>query len=257
MQTEKEISEKEKHLKKIKKDLSKAGETVRVLKTGNPKLKTQVGQVQKQYLKLEQSLKLLKPYKDIFDRIEALKIDIKELDDIVLPPIENEVSVDIPNLEDYQTPEIKRKVNEFSLIYKAYGSLKGIEDQTELQKQQLENRRNIISTKKSGLYDLLKLLTKKDKSSFFGQLIAQQKTLSPAQETILFKVLQNVKWDKPENVVSGIRYVTNFEFIGKKNIEKDENNNGYWYNLGGVREFVPETDDKRMFGDIKMPKGST
>ncbi|WP_299095353.1 hypothetical protein [uncultured Winogradskyella sp.] len=254
VQIEKEISEKEKHLKKIEKDLLKADETVRALRKDNPKLKTQVGQVQKQYQRLEQSLKFLIPYKDIYDRIKALKIAIKELDDIVLPPIENEVSVDIPNLENYQTPEIKRRVKEFTVIYQKYGSIKGIEDQTELQQQQLDNRKNILSTKKAGLHDLLQLLTKKDKSSFFGQLIAQQKTLSLAQETILFKVLQNIKWKKPENVVSGIKYVTDFDFISEKNIKKDEGHNGYWYNLGGVREFVPETNDKRMFGDIKMLK---
>ena len=42
--------------------------------------------------------------------------------------------------------------------------------------------------------------------------------------------------------------------ILSKNIEKDEGHKGYWYNLGGVREFVPETDEKRMFGDIKTLK---
>ncbi|RBW59537.1 hypothetical protein DS884_07325 [Tenacibaculum sp. E3R01] len=254
VQIKKDISEKEKRLKKVEKDLSKADETVRILRTGNPRLETQIAQTKKRYQELEQSLEFLNPYKDIFDRIETLKKDIKELDDIVLPPIENEVFIDIPNLENYQTPEIKRRVKEFTILYQKYCSLTGIEDKTELQQQQLEDRKNILSTKKAGLYDLLKLLTKKDKSSFLGQLILQQKTLSPAQETILFKVLQNVKWEKPENVVSGIRYVTDFEFIDKKNIEKDEEHKGYWYNLGGVREFVPETDDKRMFGDIKILK---
>ena len=250
----KEIAEKDKKRKGIEKDLLKADETVRILRTGNPRLETQITQTKKRYQELEQSLEFLNPYKDIFDGIEALKTEIKELDNIVLPPIENEISVNIPNIENYQTPEIKRRVKEFTVLYQKYDSLTGIEDQTELQQQQLENRKNILATKKTGLYDLLKLLTKKDKSSFFGQLISQQKTLSPAQETILFKVLQNVKWEKPENVVSGIRYVNNFEFINKKNIEKDEGHKGYWYNLGGVREFVPETDEKRMFGDIKTLK---
>ncbi|GAB4160326.1 MAG: hypothetical protein Tsb0033_16120 [Winogradskyella sp.] len=254
VQLKKEISEKEGKRKRIEKNVSKTSKAIGVLRTDNPRLKTEIKQTKKQYQELETFLGHLKSYKTIFDKIEDLKTNISELENIDLPSIENEASADVPDLEKYEIPEIKRRVNEFTIIYEKYGSLKDIESQTELQQRQLENRKNYLTTKKAGLYELLKLLTKKDKNSFFGQLILQQKTLSPAQETILFKVLQNVKWEKPKNVISGIRYVTDFEFIGEKNIEEDEQHNGYWYDLGGVREFVPKTESKPMFGNIKMLK---
>ena len=252
VQLKKEISEKEKKRKGIEKNVLKTSRVIDVLKTDNPKLKTEIKQTKKQYEELETSLEHLKSYKTIFDKIEDLKTNISELENLDFPPIENEASADVPNLEKYEIPEIKRRINEFTAIYKKYSSIKDIENQTELQQRQLENRKQHLTIKKTGLYELLELLTKKDKSSFFGQLILQQKTLLPAQEIILFKVLQDVKWEKPENVVSGIRYVSDFEFIDEKNIEEDKEHKGYWYNLGGVREFVAKTEGKPMFSNIKM-----
>lgn len=254
VQLKKEITDKEEKRKGIEKNVSKTIKAINVLKTDNPGLVTEIKQIKKQYQELETSLEQLKSYKTIFDKIEDLKTNISELENINFPPIESETLVSVQNLENYHTPEIKRRVNEFTLIYNKYGSIKDIESQWELQQRLLETRKNFLTSKKSGLYKLLDLLTKKDKSSFFGQLILQQKTLSPAQEIILFKVLQDVKWKKPENVISGIRYVTDFEFIDKNNIEEDKKHNGYWFNLGGVREFVPKAENKPMFGDIKMLK---
>lgn len=254
VQKSEEISDREKKRESIEKDLSSANETIRVLETNNPKLETDIAKNKKTYEQKEKTLRFLSSYKEIFDKIKGLKSNITELENIEIPDIENEALVNVPHFENYHPPEMKRRGKDFTALYTEYGSLKGIKNQTELQQQKLENLKNKLSTKKSSLYELLDLLTKKDKSSFFGQLISKQKTLSPAQETILFKVLQNVKWEKPEKVISGIRYVTDFEFIDEKNIEEDKGHNGYWFNLGGVREFVPKTDNKRIFGDIKMLK---
>ncbi|OEJ99190.1 hypothetical protein A8C32_08445 [Flavivirga aquatica] len=247
--TEDEISKKNQSLKDINTQVFEENKQIKSLQKNNPKIQKSAQKAKKDYDNLDKTIKHLKEYSEIYNKVEALKSQINELENIKLPAIENEAIVTIENIEAYEIAEIKRRISHFTSVFENYGSLESIEQTIELQKDALDNRKSSLKSKKADIRELLNLLSKNKKNSLFAQLLSQQKTLTESQEAILFAILKNIHWKKPKDVTAGIKYVESLEFMNEKFIENDSANNGYWFNLGGLKEFVPSTKEKQLFKD--------
>lgn len=247
--TEDEISKKNQSLKDINTQVFEENKQIKSLQKNNPKIQKSALKAKQDYDNLDKTIKHLKEYSEIYNKVEVLKSQINELENIKLPTIENEAIITIENIEAYEIAEIKRRISHFTNVFENYGSLESIEQTIELQKDTLDNRKSSLKSTKADIRELLNLLSKNKKNSLFAQLLSQQKTLSESQEAILFAVLKGVHWKKPKEINAGIKYVESLEFMNEKFIENDSANDGYWFDLGGVKEFVPSTKEKQLFKD--------
>ena len=205
--TEDEILKKNQSLKDINTQLLEESQQIKSLKTHNPKVKKAALKAKKDYNNLDKTIRHLKEYNDIYNKVEALKSQINELENIKLPTIENEVIITIENIEAYEIAEIKRRISHFTNVFENYGSLESIEQTIELQKDKLDNRKSSLKSAKADIRELLNLLSKNKKNSLFAQLLSQQKTLSESQEAILFTILKDIHWKKPKKKFRIIRFM--------------------------------------------------
>lgn len=238
-----------KKLKDVSAQLLEENQQIELLQAQNPKVKEAAKKTKKKYDTLEKTIKNLKEYSSIHNKKEELQSQLNELNSLKLPVIENEDKIQIDNVETYEIAEIKRRILHFTDVFENYGSIKNIEQKIELQLETIENRKILIKTTKTHILDLLNLLAKNKKDSLIAQLLSQQQTLTKSQEEILFAILKDIHWKKPKEITAGIRYVESLAFMDEKFIENDSENNGHWLNLGGVKEFVPSTDEKQLFKD--------
>ncbi|MWW26032.1 coiled-coil domain-containing protein [Algibacter lectus] len=247
--TENEILKKNQSLKDINTQLLEENKLIKSLQTDNPKVKKAALKAKKEHDNLDKTIKHLKEYSDIFAKIEALKSKVNELECIKLPAIENEAKISIENIETYEISEIKRRISHFTTVFEDYGSLESIEYTIESQKEILDNRKSSLKSNKADIRELLNLLSKNKKNSLFAELLSQQKTLTESQEAILLAILKGVHWKKPKEIIAGIKYVESLAFMDEKFIENDSENDGYWFSMGGIKEFVSSTKDKQLFKD--------
>ena len=247
--TENEILKKNQSLKDINTQLLEENKLIKSLQTDNPKVKKAALKAKKEHDNLDKTIKHLKEYSDIFAKIEALESKVNELECIKLPAIENEAKISIKNIETFEISEIKRRISHFTTVFEDYGSLESIEQTIESQKETLDNRKSSLKSNKADIRELLNLLSKNKKNSLFAQLLSQQKTLTKSQEAILFAILKGVHWKKPNEIIAGIRYVESLAFMDEKFIENDSENDGYWFSMGGIKEFISSTKDKQLFKD--------
>jgi len=246
---ENEILKNNKSLKDINTQLLEENQQIKSLNTNNPKVKKAALKAKKGYDNLDKTIKHIKEYSAFYNKTEELKSQINELESINLPAIENEKPISIDDVESYEISEIKRRISHFAEVFENYNSIENIELAITLQKEILDNRKSLLKSTKTDIRELLNLLSKNKKNSLFAQLLSQQRILTKSQEIILFGILKDVHWQKPKEVIAGIRYVESLEFLNKKFIENDSENNGYWFDMGGIKKFVPSTNDKQLFKD--------
>ena len=238
-----------KKLNEINIQLSEENEQIKVLQAQNPKIKESAKKAKKEYDILEKTIKHLKEYIVIYSKKQDLQSHLNELNNLKLPAINKEATVSIDNIETYEITEIKRRITDFTDVFENYGTLESIEQKVELQREAIEKRKNLLKSTKSDILELLNLLSKNKKDSLIAQLLSQQQTLTKSQEEILFAVLKDINWKKPKGITAGTRYVENLAFMDEKHIEKDAVNKGHWFDLGGVKEFVPSNYEKQLFKD--------
>lgn len=223
-------------------------EKYKKLKADNPKL-SRIARKAKELLESsETDLPKLNDYKDIYDSISDDLRTIVELSSIELPDIEGEDQEDL-DISQYDPEEIKQRINEFRIIHRRYGSIENISNKIAEQFERVSKRKAELKSKIKGLDDIIKLLSKKKEGTLFSKLLDEQQVLSEAQETILISLLVDVGWGKPDQVIKGIRYVDDFKVLDEKRIHKDKENNGYWFDAGGLNHFVPISKENRIFAD--------
>ncbi|GET35189.1 hypothetical protein PbJCM13498_40520 [Prolixibacter bellariivorans] len=218
------------------------------LKDGNPKLSRIAGRAKELLESSETALPKLTEYKDIYSLISADLRTIKELSSIELPDIEGEKKEDL-DITQYDQKEIRRRIDHFVTIYNRYGSIENITNKIAEQSELVSKRKTELEIKIKGLEDIIELLSKKKEGTLFSKLLDEQQVLSEAQETILISLLVDVNWERPDQVMKGIRYVDDFEVLNEKKIYKDKENKGYWFDAGGLNHFVPISKEKRVFAD--------
>jgi len=218
------------------------------LKVSNPKL-SRLARIAKELLESsERDLPKLTEYKEIYNSISEDLGIIEELSCIELPDIQGEKKEDL-DIGQYDQKEIKRRVDHFITIYNRYSSIEAITRKITVQSELVSKRKTDIEYKIRGLGDLIELLSKKKKGTLFSKLLDEQQVLSEAQETVLTSLLVDVALEKPGQIIEGIRYVDDFEVLNEKKIVKDKENDGYWFNTGGLNHFVPISKEKRVFAD--------
>lgn len=218
------------------------------LKAGNPKLSKIAGMAKEFLESSETDLLNLTEYRDIYKSISDDLRTIKELSNIELPDIEGEKKEDI-DISQYDQKEIKRRIDHFVTIYSRYGSIENITNKIAEQSKLVFKRKAELEIKIKGLDDIIELLSNKKEGTLFSKLLDEQQVLSEAQETVLISLLVDVNWERPDQIMKGIRYVDDFEVLNEKKIYKDKENKGYWFDAGGLNHFVPISKEKRVFAD--------
>jgi len=218
------------------------------LKGSNPKL-SRLAIIAKELLESsERDLPKLTEYKEIYNSISEDLGIIEELSCIELPDIQGEKKEDL-DISQYDQKEIKRRVEHFVTIYDRYNSIENITRKITEQSELVLKRKVDINVKVKELCGMIELLSKKKRGTLFSKLLDEQQVLSEAQETVLTSLLVDVAWEKPGQIIEGIRYVDDFEVLNEKKIVKDKENGGYWFDTGGLNHFVPISKEKRVFAD--------
>ncbi len=190
-------------------------------------------------LLLEDALK----FNDLFE----LKENLKNLESIEL--FENE------NFESNSNLELKSaldKLKTFECFKPRFNKITAIENKRKLQHDSLiYQRKNNVESIES-LEELQNIIINKSENSVFNKILDDGKALSPKQETVLFYLLDILRFNKPsQDLKKGVRYVEDLVFLDEDNIIEDKQNNGFWLDLGKMKEFIPSVDKRMILGDTE------
>jgi exonuclease SbcC len=187
-------------------------------------------------------------YKSIYEEKVKIQKSIDELLKIDLPDISEELQQSA-NMELFDRKEMARRILKFVSVYEKYGSVAELEAKTLDQKTKISEYRNELAQSIESLQNLKNLISMNKKGTLFAKLFEDGKTLNKNQETVLMALLSSAFWGKPEKVQIQTRFVNDLNVLDEKFIEEDQDNNGYWLKMGGVREFVPKSKDKQLFAN--------
>lgn len=220
--------------------------TLKKYERTNPKLTRLVKASKEDFDKSEQILTDIIRYQTIYTEIGGLNKSVEELSNIELPELREESSIAV-NMEDYDLKEIKRRIAQFTPIYEKYGSIKAIEQKITEQTEKLRVHESELRSEVNHKQGITDLISMNKAGTLFGKLFEDQRVLTKAQETVLLGLLSYAFWDKPKTVNKGTQYVKSLDMLDSELIVRDEDNDGYWFNLGGVYQFVEASDDEQIF----------
>ncbi|MFD2916873.1 hypothetical protein [Psychroserpens luteus] len=194
------------------------------------------------------ALSNLNTYKNNFSDYLKTKQDLYDLNDCKLPKIvQNEnVQFDFKNLT---VKQIIQSIKDVTKVIGEYKTSEGVEEQYQKQNEKLNALKNQLLKKKSNIEKLSEILELKDDTSFASQLLNKKQSISLGQETVLRSFLLDTKWNFPEQVVDQVMYTTNLDILNEAFIKEDEENQGWWYNIGGIKRFIKSLSTDRLFGD--------
>ena len=182
-----------------------------------------------------------------FNELFEFKENLKNLESIEL--FENE------NFESNSNLELKfalDKLKIFECFKPRFNEISAIENERKLQYDSLISQRKNASDSITSLKELQNIITNKSENSVFNKVLSEGKALSPKQETVLFYLLDFLRFNKPSSdVKKGIRYIENLLFLEEDNIIEDKHNNGFWLELGKMKEFIPSVSKEMILGDAE------
>jgi exonuclease SbcC len=195
----------------------------------------------------EANIAILTTCKQTATDIQALE---KRIDDLTLPdlPLIAETLSGAHWIDDYQDQELLKRIKFFSPIYRQYGSIARIEEQTELQKQQVNAHKNQLTDAISYHRLIIQLFSGQEEDSLIGKLLRSQEQISPAQEAVLFHLLKT-HWGKPEGLNYPF-YAEGYEFFDAARIsDPDATTGACWLQLGDLYMQIPSLRHAPVFGD--------
>ncbi|KAA9338793.1 hypothetical protein [Adhaeribacter soli] len=194
-------------------------------------------------------LDAIKTCAEIVKSIVEVEKQINDLTFTNLPVIVEPFNGQYP-IDEYDTGEIIRRFKTFVPIYKQYKSISAIEQQIENQKQIIQERKAVVS-KNIKYYKLINdLFRGTTEKSLIAQVLKSDKTISTAQEAVLFHFLQT-HWQKPE--LPGFPfYADGFEFFDDEQIIQDERLGGYWLRLKDLSIYIESLKHEPVLGNTEL-----
>ena len=211
-----------------------------------PKLAQQAERAKEELQSLENDLSILTKYNEIYRTISSDLETIEKLSGIEFPNVGSEDQQEL-DISQYDQKEIVRRISHFSPIYRRYGTINRLNEKIIEQNDTLSRYKTTLEEKVRQYKYIIKLLSISKEDSLFSKLFKEQKMLSVAQETVLFSLLLDVTWKKPNQVALGTRYSEDIDLLDERHIHEDKDHNGYWINTGGLYHFAPMSTERRIF----------
>lgn len=145
-------------------------------------------------------------------------------------------------IDNYQDNEIIRSCQTFIPVYTQYKSIRAIEEQIDVQKELIQSRKVKLNKEIDYLSLISRLFSDSSEQSLIAQVIESDKTISIAQEAVLFHFI-NTHWQKPQNIGYPY-YAKGFQFFNNDHIIKDDKLKGYWLNMDDLNIFIPELQNE-------------
>lgn len=246
------ILQKRKELKHAKKELEKTEnrrieqEQIKIdLEIKNPKDKVEIEALKLGQATANQAHGLLIEYqKKVIElqRNEAFVRKLKAID----PPKISYVFKEEADIHKYTEEGMISGIEAYKTLHNKYGSLETIEKKCKEHQRIVEKTKNELDKEIMVQNQILEIMTSNKEGSLFHQVLKSSKKLLPEQETVLFHLI-TVMWNKPlTGIKSGIRFSDDLSILDPTNIEYDASADGYWLNLGSLKEFVPKSKKKRL-----------
>lgn len=207
----------------------------------------------KNHESFQQTLKNLELYSSGKKQLEKQQTDLHEIKTLKLPDVSTEKHEPF-DFKSLEIGQIKSRVDELSTVLEKYKSIEGIKNQFNVQTDKLENYKLELKKQKEQQVKLQQLLNFKEDGSLASQIIQERKTLSKPQESVLLKLLIEVKWQKPEIIEDALQYTEHLDVLEETNITEDKKAGGYWLKLGKLNVFSKYSKDEQLFDNADKMK---
>ncbi|HEX9980150.1 MAG TPA: hypothetical protein VGB50_06265 [Flavobacterium sp.] len=158
-------------------------------------------------------------------------------------------------IEDFQTEELLKRIEEFKGIFKQYDSLSAMSQKVNEQKKLIQQRRLSLEMLNKGNTEVLALINLNRKDSLFSKVLERNRPLSEMQEAALFELLSTA-WGKPVNITEHSTFTENLDLLSEQNFSDDPDAEGYWITLGHLQKYIPKLKQSRLFTDVsKLSEG--
>lgn len=215
------------------------------LETRNPKDKEKIEALKKEGLTLKQTHELLIEYREKSIELHKYETFIQKIKAINPPKISYDFNEEV-SYNRYTDEGMIGDIASYKMLHDQYESLETIEHKCREQRRAIERKKEELNREIVTQRQILEIMTSDQEGSLFHEVLKSSIKLSPEQETILFHLI-TVIWKKPlKGIELGMRYSEDLSILDSSNIEYDERANGYWLNLGNLKEFVPKSDKKRL-----------
>lgn len=150
-------------------------------------------------------------------------------------------------IDDYPDSEVVRRCQTFIPVYLQYKSIYAVEKQIDYQKELIQNRKIKLNGDIDYLNLIHRLFSDSSEQSLIAQIIKSDKTISIAQEAVLFHFI-STHWQKPENIGYPY-YAQGFAFFNEDRIIKDDKLKGYWLDMNDLNIFIPNLQNQPVLGN--------
>ncbi len=230
------------------KKIERETDIVSNLKSDLPKISKQIEITKSDYDTYFKAQESFTNYKNLFNARAEKLASLNQLQKMKLPEIDQANLVEI-NIEEYNHQSIIDRVNKLNSDLKRYGTIDKINKKTSSQLKIIADYKAVKSSELADLEALNRILSAGEDGSLIAQILKDGNNLTKEQETVLFGLLKNVDWEKPDNPTKGSQYTKDSSLLKPENIEEDKVNSGYWFTIGALRTFVPYSNDKQIFAD--------
>jgi hypothetical protein len=191
----------------------------------------------------------LETMSDCQEKVEVIKTLNKRIKDLTfdnLPAIAETLTGAHP-IDDYEDQELLKRLWIFIPVYQDYGSVTAIEEKIEKQKKLIQDRKEFLedAIKYHGL--VKRLFSSSGEDTLIARVLQSDKTISPAQEAVLFYFLKSY-WGKPVGNTYPY-YAEGFDFFNADQIAIDDDSSGYWLRLGDLHIAIPLLQHEPVLGD--------
>ena len=245
-------------LRKLDQDLAEYIKEQNNLQQRKLRLEKIIDKVKENLERNKKILCILNEYKSTYLELKNIQTYIKELADLEIPKILDDITIDL-DIKQYENREIIRRVKLFKLLYEQYGSLALMKQKCLKQEEELNNYRQQTKDEINKVNKIIEALGSSHSGTLLSKFIEQERKLSIEQETVLFH-LSDIRWEKPEYVEQGTKYTTSTDILGTEAIEQDSKHNGIWIDYGNLKEFLLLKRGKQIFDkpqNLKFALNST
>jgi len=186
---------------------------------------------------------------DLKSNLDDLNIDYKQLQEVKLPNLDNFLIDDEIKIDELSIPALIHRNKSVSLKLKEFTSLKEIEDKVYTQERLIEENSSQIDQQIAQANNLLQIVKNNKGNTLFSKVLESGLILTPEQESVLFHLI-DVKWERPNNIDSDTRFVTDLSVLNSNLIINEPSlTNKIWFTNGYINQLIKIKEKPHLFNN--------